>query len=81
MIIQAAGRFACAHRYIATATARGDRWLFVCEGCEHRTELLPLNRDAPFGQLLAFPSHSVGAELGEAGGSGRQPQSSLIQSA
>jgi len=80
MIIQAAGRFACAHRYIATATARGDRWLFVCEGCEHRTELLPLNRDKSFGQLLAFPSSSVGVELGEAGVSG-QSQSSLIQSA
>lgn len=77
MIIQAAGRFACAHRYIATAS--GDRWLFVCEGCEHRTELLPLNRDTSFGQLLAFPS-SVGVELGEAGVSG-QSQSSLIQSA
>ena len=80
MIIQAAGRFACTHRYIATATARADRWLFVCEGCEHRTELLPLNRGASFGQLLAFPSPFVGSELGEAGRSG-QPQSSLIQSA
>jgi hypothetical protein len=80
MIIQAAGRFACAHQYIATATARGDRWLFVCEGCEHRTELLPLHRDSSFGQLLAFPSPSLGTERGEAGVSG-QSQSSLIQSA
>jgi len=78
MIIQAAGRFACAHRYIATATADGDQWLFVCEGCAHRTELLPLNRDASFGQLIAFPSVEV--ELGEAA-PGRHPQSSLIQSA
>jgi len=81
MIIQAAGRFACAHRYIATATTDGDRWLFVCEGCEHRTELLPLNRGASFGQLLAFPSPSAGVELGQAGASGPHLQSSLIQSA
>jgi hypothetical protein len=67
MIIQAAGRFACAHRYIATAMADGDRWHFVCEGCDHRTELLPLNRAASSGQVLAFPSPSVGATLGEAG--------------
>jgi len=80
MIIRAAGRFGCAHRYIATATAYGDQWLFVCEGCAHRTELLPLNRDASFGQLLAFPSPSVGVELSEAA-SCRHPQSSLIQSA
>jgi len=79
MIIEAASRFACAHRYIATATGNRNQWLFVCEGCAHRTELLPLNREASFGQLIAFPS-SVGAELGERA-PGRRPQSSLIQSA
>lgn len=80
MIIQAAGRFTCAHRYIATATGDRNRWLFVCDGCAHRTELLPLNRDTSFGQLLAFPSPSVGVELSEAA-PGRHPQSTLIQSA
>ena len=80
MIIHAAARFTCAHRYIATATADADRWIFVCDGCAHRTELLPLKRDALFGQLLAFPSSSVGVELGETG-SERYPQSSAFQSA
>jgi hypothetical protein len=80
MIIQAAARFTCVHRYIATATADADRWLFVCEGCAHRTELLPLKHDARFGQLLAFPSSSIGVELGEAA-DGRYPQPSVVQSA
>lgn len=81
MIIQAAGRFACAHRFVATATVDGDQWLFACEACGHRTELLPLTRDTSLGQLLAFPSPSVGAEYSAARVSGHQPQSSLIQSA
>ena len=80
MIIHAAARFTCTHRYIATPTADADRWLFVCDGCAHRTELLPLKRDALFGQLLAFPSSSVSVELSEAA-SGRYPQSSAFQSA
>ena len=80
MIIQAASRFTCAHRYIATATVDGDHWIFVCDGCAHRTELLPLNRATSFGELLAFPSPSVGVELGEAA-FGRHRQSSLFQSA
>jgi len=80
VIIQAAGRFGCAHQYIATAAADGDRWLFVCDGCAHRTELLPLYRSASFGQLLAFPSPTDEAERGEAAFH-RQPQSSLFQSA
>jgi hypothetical protein len=80
MIIQAAARFTCAHRYIATATANADRWLFVCDDCAHRTELLPLKRDAVFGQLLAFPSSSVGVELGETA-SEHYPLSSASQSA
>jgi hypothetical protein len=80
MVIQAAGRFTCTHRYIATATADGDRWLFVCEGCEHRTELLPLYRDALYGQLVAFPTPSAGADLGEAA-FGHHSPSTLIQSA
>lgn len=80
MIIQAAGRFGCAHRYVVTATD-DDRWLFVCEACGHRTELLPLTRDTSFGQVVAFPSSSVGAKFGAAGASGRDPLSPLIQSA
>jgi hypothetical protein len=79
MIIHAASRFTCAHQYIATATTDGERWLFVCDGCAHRTELLPLSRDTSFGQLLAFPSPSVGLERGETASGHRQ--SSLFQSA
>lgn len=81
MIIQAAGRFGCAHRYVVTATDDGDQWLFVCEACGHRTELLPLTGDTSFGQMVAFPAPWVGAKLGGAGVSGRPPQSPLIQSA
>lgn len=44
MIIQAADRFVCAHCWVATATATGDRWLLVCEGCGHRTDELPLTK-------------------------------------
>ena len=79
MIIQAAGVFACAHRYVATAMAGGDRWIFACQHCERRTELLPLARDASFGQVLVFPT--VGTELSAEGASGARPQSPWIQSA
>ena len=51
-IIDAARRFGCAHRFIAT---RDDGlMLFVCECCAHRTELLPLHRDDARGQVIAF---------------------------
>ena len=80
MIIQAARRFACTHRFVVTATDAGDLWLFVCEACEHRAELLPLTRDTTFGEVLAFPSPSAGAECSAAEGSGRHPGSPLVQS-
>ena len=52
MIIDAARRFGCAHRFIAT---RDDGvMLFVCECCAHRAELLPLHRDNARGQVIAF---------------------------
>jgi hypothetical protein len=79
MIIHAARRFTCAHQYVATATTDGERWVFVCDGCAHRTELLPLSRDTSLGQLLPFPSPSVGLGLGEAASGHRQ--SSLFQTA
>ena len=51
-IIDAARRFGCAHRFIAT---RDDGvMLFVCECCAHRAELLPLHRGDARGQVIAF---------------------------
>lgn len=79
MIIQAAGRLACAHRWVATPTDEGDLWLFACEACGHRTELLPLARKTSFGQVLAFPQPPVRAKVSAAGGSGTQPPSPLIR--
>ena len=58
MIIEAAGRFECAHRYVVTTTD-GHLWFFVCEACAHRTEQLPVTLDTSFGHLLAFPARSV----------------------
>jgi hypothetical protein len=81
MIIQAANRFVCAHRWVATATGDGVQWLLVCEGCGHRTEQLPLTRDPSFGQVLAFPSPLAGAELSEARVSGPHRRFPLNQSA
>lgn len=66
MIIQAAGRFTCGHRYVVTATDDGDKWLFICEGCGHRTAALPLKQERSFGQVLAFPPPSVGPEFSAA---------------
>lgn len=80
MIVRAAGRFGCAHRWVATATDDGAQWLLVCEGCGHRTEQLPLTRDTSFGQVLAFPSPSVEAGISAERMSSRHPRS-LIQSA
>jgi hypothetical protein len=55
MVIYAATRFCCRHRYIATAEEH--RVLFVCDQCQHRTELLPLplDRGASLRSVMAFP--------------------------
>jgi hypothetical protein len=58
MMIEAAGMFECAHRYVVTTTD-GNLWFFVCEACKHRTEQLPVTLDTSFGQLLAFPARSA----------------------
>ena len=52
MIIDAARRFGCAHRFIATPD--DGLVVFVCECCEHRAELLPLHRDSVRGQVIPF---------------------------
>jgi hypothetical protein len=79
MIIQAARRFACAHRYVVTAA--GEQWLFVCETCEHRAEQLPLTRHTTVGQVLTFRSPWAGDEFGATERSNRHPDASLVQSA
>jgi len=54
VFIDAARKFGCVHQYVATQ--EGERLLFVCEHCSHRTELLPLDRPSSFGRVLAFSS-------------------------
>ena len=41
-VIYAETKFSCRHRYIATADQQ--HLMFVCDQCQHRTELLPLDR-------------------------------------
>ena len=64
-VIYAETKFRCRHRYIATADQH--RLVFVCDQCQHRTELLPLDRAAPLYKVMAFPlledaAHSVRRE-------------------
>jgi len=63
MLIDVAGRFECAHRYVVTTTD-GNLWFFVCEACQHRAAQLPIALGTSFGHLLAFPARS--AEVGSA---------------
>ena len=65
MVIYAETKFRCRHRYIATA--EDQRLLFVCDQCQHRTELLPLDRVASLCRVMTFPlpaeaAHSVRRE-------------------
>ncbi len=65
MVIYAETKFRCRHRYIATAEEQ--RVLFVCEECQHRTELLPLDRGELLCRVMTFPlpadsAHSVRRE-------------------
>jgi hypothetical protein len=53
MIVQAAARFGCRHRFVVT-DQDGILW-FVCEGCGHRTDLLPVHLDKARGELVQFP--------------------------
>jgi hypothetical protein len=52
LIIDAARRFGCAHRFIVTPDE--GLMVFVCECCGHRAEILPLHRDGARGQVMAF---------------------------
>jgi hypothetical protein len=52
VIIYAADKFCCRHRYIATV--EHERLLFVCDQCDHRTELLCLDRPAQPSRVVSF---------------------------
>ena len=58
MIVHAAARFGCRHRFVVTDQG-GILW-FVCEGCGHRTDLLPVHLDRTRGQIVRFPTHAAG---------------------
>lgn len=59
MIVHAAARFSCSHRFVVTED--DGRLLFVCEGCGHRTDLLPVHLDTARGQVFSFPGRSIAA--------------------
>ena len=80
MIIQAARSFTCPHRYVVTPTDDHRLWLFVCESCRHRTELLPLTRSAARGEVVVFPPLADAAPNQTPVSSGSSP-SAFIQSA
>jgi hypothetical protein len=58
MIVQAAARFGCRHRFVVT-DQNGILW-FVCESCGHRTDLLPVHLDKTRGQIVEFPRQAAG---------------------
>ena len=63
LIIDAARRFGCVHRFIVTPD--DGLMVFVCECCEHRAEELPLHRDGPRGQrgqVIAFTRFAAPAQ-------------------
>jgi len=61
VIIYAAAKFRCRHRYIATV--EHERLLFVCDQCDHRTELLCLDRRIPSSRVVTFAPADT-ADLG-----------------
>jgi hypothetical protein len=52
MIVDAAARFGCRHRFVVTSEDGAN--LFVCESCGHRTDLLPVHLHATRGEVVAF---------------------------
>jgi hypothetical protein len=57
IVVNAAARFGCRHRFLVT-TEDGLN-LFVCESCGHRTDLLPVHLHAKRGELVAFETRIV----------------------
>jgi len=52
VVIYAAAKFRCRHRYISTVER--ERLLFVCDQCHHRTELLSLDLRIPHRGVRSF---------------------------
>jgi hypothetical protein len=52
MIIDAAARFRCRHRWVVTN--QDGAMLFVCDQCSHRTDQLPLHLTSTRGQVVQF---------------------------
>ena len=60
LIIDAARRFGCAHRFIVIPD--DGLMVFVCECCGHRAEELPLHRHGARGQVIAFTRFAAPAQ-------------------
>lgn len=59
MIVNAASRFGCRHRFVVTD--EDGAMLFVCECCGHRTDQLPVHLTTAKGQIVQFPSAFISA--------------------
>jgi hypothetical protein len=59
IVVDATARFGCRHRFVVTKD--DGLLLFVCESCDHRTDLLPVHLDSVRGQIVKFPVQAVGA--------------------
>ena len=57
MIVDAAARFGCRHRFVVTSEDGAN--LFVCESCGHRTDLLPVHLHATRGEVVAFATRVI----------------------
>lgn len=57
MIVDAAARFGCGHRFVVTEDD-GMLW-FVCEHCGHRTDLLPVHLSTVRGHVVQFPTRAI----------------------
>jgi hypothetical protein len=61
MIVDAAARFGCRHRFVVTSEDGAN--LFVCESCGHRTDLLPVHLHATRGEVVAFATRVIARPL------------------
>ena len=59
MIIDAAARFGCTHRWVVMN--QDGAMLFVCEQCSHHTDQLPVHLTSTRGQVMQFPLFGVNA--------------------
>jgi hypothetical protein len=59
MIIDAAARFGCAHRWVVMN--QDGAMLFVCEQCSHRTDQLPVHLARTRGEVVQFRAFGTSA--------------------